>query len=554
MKTLIRKMKMKIKIFSGGRPPCWQMQDVQVRDLFVSSIVCNGFFSTCLWHYGCNKCRYYAHVDCATSKREAFMSILMCAGLGKTYKNFKDDDHANLIRCPFPDESVNLLMHNFINKGELIIKGKIDGERFSHEHPLILFDTLLNGSVSLHDPMKKVELLCDGCVRPIMDLPFYKCSQHDCGFVLHEWCTRLPSEIQHHHDHPEHTLVLMPKCEQSTYSGYNSSTFVFSNVKFRRTHEIMGHPHPLTFVQGISDDGQCNVCNERLQYHTVFKCFRFHKCRIGKQTPAVSFFKIQQLNTQLGYLRNMAAGAGPMFFPESPLAGDLLALTLSTCYAFSLLRFFEETAKRGVFEQKLNRKLLHITFGLGFMLFWPLFSSGIQGAVIAAIIPGVNVVKVLLIGLGIVKDEATVKSMTRFGDYRELIRGPMYYAIAITLCCAIYWRTSPIAIAGICNLCAGDGIADIIGRRFGKKKIPYNKDKSFAGSIAMGTTGFVVSAGYMYYFSMFGFVEKSFKIMVGFLVVSLASAFVESHPICTKFDDNLMVPLASVLLGSLVFS
>ncbi|KAI3760687.1 hypothetical protein L1987_51085 [Smallanthus sonchifolius] len=395
--------------------------------------VCNGFFSACLWHYGCNKCRYYAHVDCATSKREAFMSILMRAGLGKTYKNFKDNDHPNLIRCPFPDESVNLLMHNFINKGELIIKGKIDGERFSHEHPLILFDTLLNGSISLHDPMKKVELLCDGCVRPITALPFYKCSEHDCGFVLHEWCTRLPSEIQDHHDHPEHTLVLMPKvprkslgiyfckicllpsngfaygclqceyyvdtncgfipdvitheahpnhlllrfkapvdqyvrackacrfsmakrlgfhcpacdfylhtkyalllprtirhkydehplslryspvenhiseyfcdicedefnptkwfyhcstcassmhtacaplklqCEQSTYSEYNSSTFVFSNVKFGRTHEIMGHPHPLTFVQGISDDGQCSVCNERLQYHTVLKCFR----------------------------------------------------------------------------------------------------------------------------------------------------------------------------------------------------------------------------------------------------------------------------------------
>lgn len=59
---------------------------------------------------------------------------------------------------------------------------------------------------------------------------------------------------------------------------------------------------------------------------------------------------------------------------------------------------------------------------------------------------------------------------------------------------------------------------------------------------------------YMYYFSMFGFVEKSFKMVLGFFVVSLVSAFVESHPICTKFDDNLMVPLASVLLGSLVFS
>lgn len=38
-------------------------------------------------------------------------------------------------------------------------------------------------------------------------------------------------------------------------------------------------------------------------------------------------------------------------------------------------------------------------------------------------------------------------------------------------------------------------MADIIGRRFGKKKIPYNKDKSLAGSIAMTAAGFIVSVG-----------------------------------------------------------
>lgn len=88
---------------------------------------------------------------------------------------------------------------------------------------------------------------------------------------------------------------------------------------------------------------------------------------------------------------------------------------------------------------------MHITIGLAFMLCWPLFryityitketdifviscmmielfsyycSSGSQGAVVAALVPAVNIVKMLLIGLGIMKDEATVKSMTRFGDYR----------------------------------------------------------------------------------------------------------------------------------------
>ncbi|GJS21336.1 probable phytol kinase 3, chloroplastic [Tanacetum coccineum] len=224
--------------------------------------------------------------------------------------------------------------------------------------------------------------------------------------------------------------------------------------------------------------------------------------------------------------------SGPMFFSESPVVGDFVAMVFSGCFALSILRMYEETAKRGVFDQgkyyeagengndvcrilfiefvidilcsetmrhslfqKLNRKLVHTTIGLAFMLCWPLFSSGHQGAIMAALIPAINIVKVLLIGLGIWKDEAAVKSMSRDGDYRELIKGPLYYASTIALSSLIYWRTSPIAIAAICNLCAGDGMADIIGRRFGTKKIPYNKDKSFAGSIAMAAAGFIASVG-----------------------------------------------------------
>jgi hypothetical protein len=43
-------------------------------------------------------------------------------------------------------------------------------------------------------------------------------------------------------------------------------------------------------------------------------------------------------------------------------------------------------------------------------------------------------------------------------DSRELLKGPLYYACAITLTTIVFWRTSPISIAVICNLCAGDGI------------------------------------------------------------------------------------------------
>ncbi|KAI4326651.1 hypothetical protein MLD38_031941 [Melastoma candidum] len=240
-------------------------------------------------------------------------------------------------------------------------------------------------------------------------------------------------------------------------------------------------------------------------------------------------------------------------FHDNPVVSDVIASGLSGAIALSLLRLFEETAKRGVFEQKLNRKLVHISVGSVFMLCWPLFSSGHRGAILAALVPGINVIRVLLVGSGIWKDEAIIKSMSRFGDRRELLKGPLYYAATITLASAYYWRTSPIAIAAVCNMCAGDGLADIIGRRFGHHKIPYNSKKSWAGSIAMALAGFLASLGYLLYFSSFGYVQKSWEMALGFLVTSLAAALVESLPISSELDDNLTVPLTSIVVGSLLF-
>lgn len=41
------------------------------------------------------------------------------------------------------------------------------------------------------------------------------------------------------------------------------------------------------------------------------------------------------------------------------------------------------------------------------------------------------------------------------------------------------------------------GIADIMGRRFGIHKVPYNKQKSWVGSISMFVVGFLISIGYV---------------------------------------------------------
>ncbi|KAL8242825.1 hypothetical protein R6Q59_013127 [Mikania micrantha] len=76
--------------------------------------VCQNRFYSHLWIYKCDKYRYYVHVDCATSKREPLMSIFLpsvycSSGSGKIHKNFKDDEHPNLLHCPFDNEGDNLL-------------------------------------------------------------------------------------------------------------------------------------------------------------------------------------------------------------------------------------------------------------------------------------------------------------------------------------------------------------------------------------------------------------------------------------------------------------
>ncbi|CAI9297761.1 unnamed protein product [Lactuca saligna] len=243
--------------------------------------VCGGDFSIeNLWIYKCDKCMYYAHLDCATSRREPFMSIFLPAGSGRTHKNYKDIDYPHLVHLPFPDETYSIPKHLFFQ--ETVTSYEVNLKHMSHPHPLILVDHAQTSSmlpIVCHDPMKKTQLLCNGCLRPIMEtMPFYKCAQH-CNFVLHEWCTRLPPKIKNHPGHPKHTLILMYSnalplffgvfycevcrlpCNGFAYCCVECGFYVDVTCGFipkEITHEA--HPnHLLSIVQGKITD-TCHMC------------------------------------------------------------------------------------------------------------------------------------------------------------------------------------------------------------------------------------------------------------------------------------------------------
>ncbi|GJU76432.1 zinc finger, PHD-type containing protein [Tanacetum coccineum] len=200
------------------------------KDINVYHRICRAPFGLdYLWIYKCESCRYFVHLDCATSRNEPFMSIFLSAGIGKTIKKFKNADHPDLLKLPFPDQTYSILKHCFSKEagprtGETSVRNL---NHISHQHVLRLVSTQSHdskgatsssvSSVSCHDPMKRIELLCNGCVRPIMDVPFYKCENQCCDFVLHEWCTRLPAELPNYPAHPQHTLFFVSKVPHNLF-------------------------------------------------------------------------------------------------------------------------------------------------------------------------------------------------------------------------------------------------------------------------------------------------------------------------------------------------
>ena len=74
-----------------------------------------------------------------------------------------------------------------------------------------------------------------------------------------------------------------------------------------------------------------------------------------------------------------------------------------------------------------------------------------------------------------------------FIDRTELLRGPLFYVIIMVAATMVFWRQSPVGMMVISLMCGGDGLADIVGRKFGSAKLPFNRSKSWAGSLAMFT-------------------------------------------------------------------
>jgi phytol kinase len=234
------------------------------------------------------------------------------------------------------------------------------------------------------------------------------------------------------------------------------------------------------------------------------------------------------------------------------LTNNFIALIIAFGLAILWLRINDFFAHRGWINSWLSRKIIHIGTGPIFVLSWLLFNNDPSARFLAALIPFAITVQFALVGLGIIRDPAAVKAMSRTGDRKEILRGPLFYGLAFILLTIIYWKDSPIGIIALMLVCGGDGLAEVIGKRFGKVMLPWSTRKSWIGLMAMFAGGWLLCLVILGVYLAAGVFQGSLlDYLPKVTLISLAAMAVESLPM--EDIDNLTIPLTAAFLGFLLF-
>lgn len=237
-------------------------------------------------------------------------------------------------------------------------------------------------------------------------------------------------------------------------------------------------------------------------------------------------------------------------FFSNKIIQDIVAAAITLALALGWLRAMDALAHRGLIDQKLSRKIIHIGTGPLFVLCWNLFSAEAWARYAAALVPLAITAQFVAVGFGLIKDDAAIKAMTRHGDPKEILRGPLYYGLVFVACTALFWRNSPVGILALMLMCGGDGLADVMGRRFGRVKLPFNADKSWAGSAAMFAGGFLFAFAFVAWFDSLGYFQPPLDVMrvAGVIaLISLVATAIEALPF--RDIDNITLTAVAVVLG-----
>jgi len=243
-------------------------------------------------------------------------------------------------------------------------------------------------------------------------------------------------------------------------------------------------------------------------------------------------------------------------------AWDIIALILTFLAILILIRVNDILRKREIIPIYISRKVIHIFAAPIFLVCWLLFSGDYYSRYFAMVVPLLFVLLFIAIGTGMIKNEEFVNTMSREGKPSELLRGTLFYALVMVLSSIFFWYVPvnttlqpvwaifvPTAILIFGPLAGGDGFADLIGRRFGKRKFHIFAEKSLIGTLAMFVFSLLGTLGLLFVFwlvldPIYASVNVT-ALIIPILAVCLVCTIVEVFS--PRNLDNLLIPLFAVI-------
>ena len=143
--------------------------------------------------------------------------------------------------------------------------------------------------------------------------------------------------------------------------------------------------------------------------------------------------------------------------------------------------------------------------------------------------------------------------MSRTGDRREILRGPLYYGIVFVVLTLLYWVNSPIGMVALMLMCGGDGLADIYRPALREIQAALEPPKILGrfGCQCSWAVYFCGNRSHPTFFSRL-FPDHLSTFLPRVTLIALAATLVETLPI--KDLDNLTITLLRCLIWGKCFS
>lgn len=272
---------------------------------------------------------------------------------------------------------------------------------------------------------------------------------------------------------------------------------------------------------------------------------------------------------------------------------DVGSTVITAILASVFVKAISFMASKGILEPRDSRKIIHTLSAPLFILFWPIFSTMEGARFFAAVVPLVQFVRLVIAGTNgktggkfkfltlmnqtiifiackikisknlppkhnfinaLIAESELANSISRSGDEKEALGGPLVYVIILFSSILLFWRSNLAGVVALSAMAAGDGCADLAGRRFGKNnKWFFSPDKSVVGTTTFFVASLIASLGLSHWLNYMGSIPNGLpynggiEFVLRLSIICGLSALIELIP---AGDDNWTVPISAAALSS----